>query len=83
VMLPAGDSSFSSGALDCLYSLWYKAPAMLPAGDSYLSSGALDCLYSLWYKAPAMLPAGDKYDLTVVTSKQHRQCITPQAVNTI
>ena len=23
----------SSGALDCVYSLWYKAPTMLPAGD--------------------------------------------------
>jgi len=22
----------SSGALDCVYSLWYKAPKMLPAG---------------------------------------------------
>ena len=25
--------SSSSGALDCVYSLWYKAPMMLPAGD--------------------------------------------------
>ena len=25
----------SSGALDCVYSLWYNAPAMLPAGDKY------------------------------------------------
>ena len=23
----------SSGALDCVYSLWYKAPAVLPAGS--------------------------------------------------
>jgi len=23
----------SSGALDCVYSLWYKAPMMLPAGN--------------------------------------------------
>jgi len=23
----------SSGALDCVYSLWYKAPTMLPAGN--------------------------------------------------
>jgi len=23
----------SSGALDCVYSFWYKAPTMLPAGD--------------------------------------------------
>jgi len=23
----------SSGALNCVYSLWYKAPTMLPAGD--------------------------------------------------
>jgi hypothetical protein len=23
----------SSGALDCVYSLWYNAPTMLPAGN--------------------------------------------------
>jgi len=26
----------SSGALDCVYSVWYKAPTMLPAGDLIL-----------------------------------------------
>ena len=27
----------SSGALDCVYSLWYKTPTMLPAGDQVTS----------------------------------------------
>jgi len=33
-----------------------------------------------------MLPAGDKYEvfqLVLVTRRQHRQCIIPQAVNTV
>jgi len=36
------------------------------------------CL-QLVYNAPVILPAGDKD----VTSRQHRQCVIPQAVNTV
>jgi len=44
------------------------------------SSGALDCVYSLWYKAPTMLSADH---LILVTSRQHRRCFIPQAVNSL
>jgi len=44
----------------------------------------------LWYTAPTMLPAGDKdeveleeFHLILVTSRQHRRCFIPQAVNTV
>jgi len=40
----------SSGELDCVYSLWYKAPAMLPAGDQQAASPVLyttSCKHSL------------------------------------
>ena len=51
------------------------------------SSEELDCVYSLWYNALAMLPAGDQdeveFHLILVTSKQHRQCVIPQAVNIV
>ena len=45
-----------------------------------------DCVYSLWYNAPTMLPAGkvdevELFHLIQVTSRQHRRCIIPQAVN--
>jgi len=33
IISPISLLSLSSGALDCVYSLWYNAPAMLPAGD--------------------------------------------------
>jgi len=66
-------------ALDCVYSLWYNAPTMMPAGDQ---NGV-----ELWYKAPKMLPAGDQdeveFHLSLVTSRHHRRCIIPQAVNTV
>ena len=48
-----------------------------------------DCVYSFCYNAPTMLPAGnpDELELTFhlvqLTSRQHRQCIIPQAVNTV
>ena len=43
--LPAGDT----GAIDCVYSLWYNALQKLPAGDT----GVIDCVYSLWYNCTA------------------------------
>ena len=48
------------------------------------SSGALDCVYSLWYNALKKLPVGDQdeFHLILITSRQHRRCIIPQAVNT-
>ena len=48
-----------------------------------------DCVYSLWYNALTMLPAGKldeverQFQLIRVTGRQHRQCIIPQAVNTV
>jgi len=50
-------------------------------GHQQAASSVLDCVYSLWYKAPTMLPAGDRFIL--VTSRQHRRCFIPQAVNTV
>jgi len=53
---------------------------IIPISSTYFvrwfcpSSGALDCVYSLWYITPTMLPAG---------GRQHRECIIPQAVNTV
>ena len=70
----------SSGALNCVYSLWFNAPAMLPAqhvsGDTFAqSSGALDCVYSLWYNAPAMLPAQHVSGDTFAQSSGALDCV--------
>jgi len=40
----------------------------------------------LWYNAPTMLPAGNLVETELLiqfTGRQHRPCITPQAVNTV
>ena len=72
---------------------------MLSAGDQdevelTSSPGTLDCVYSFRYKAPTMLSAGDQnevelelehnqFHLILVTIRQHRRYIIPQAVNTV
>jgi len=40
----------SSGALDCFYSLWYKAPTMLPAGDTSSWSPEGSIVGALYHK---------------------------------
>ena len=53
-------------AIEFIYRLWYNARAILPAGDK-------------WY-AGAYAPTHQTFHLILVTSRQHRRCIIPQAV---
>jgi len=49
-MISISSTRPSSGALDCVYSLWYNAPTMLPAGHQQAASSVhctTSCKHSL------------------------------------
>jgi hypothetical protein len=74
----------SSGALDCIYSIWYCSPKLLPTGVSnelkvqasstccrrclHPSSGALDCICNIWYCSLKLLLASVSNELKVQAS---------------